>query len=674
MNSKAVFIILTSFLFSSCVLIKENKERKRLERIEYETTYNPKEDKDLIDISGSKIKPNNPDTEYSNPNEIWYHPNPWWRIESEPFPVSADSLKFKNFTPQYGFTKFTNPITNSKSNGWNVWNSMNHFDNKDNEVNQVWGTFIGTYKDILKAHPEYLAENNGKRPGYGKTSKLCVSNKNLQKLYIEYIKNLIGKFPDRKVFSVEPSDGAGYCTCDNCLKIGISAQPFYLANVIAKAIKKDFPDKQLGVIAYYNHAEVPKFKLEKNIKVVVAVQGFQHIYSPLGILSAWRDHHENLGLREFYIIPQYQAELPRLRSSYFYSNIRFMHMNKMDMVKYESGTSLFAILTASMLSKMMLNPDLEWEDVFNKFLNDAFKESRVPIERLLRRWYDYTEATDIEINYSIYDILEAERLTADKNELQRIRDFKAYLLYIIYYLEWRKDIKNLETLTTYFDFINNISNRNIVNTVALSRIFSKPFSEHEELKNKYHYTAKKDWVKFYSDIQIDSEFSQAVKKYPPIKVNYLTIDKFADILNKERPNYFEKISINTKNRYKGKFYSASRTMSITPIFKSANNALSAISVFDEDGKFVKQKLSKSGEIWTIELPHEGIYNLTQNRIANVDLNLQGKFLLLLQDTKTIKKETSYNIMRITSERKIIPAEETHEIIDTAPYFIITRKD
>src|SRR5690606_21141244 len=113
--------------------------------------------------------------------------------------------------------------------------------------------------------------------GYGKTNKICISNKELQTLFI---KNTIERFVKagnlNGYVSVEPSDGAGHCECKDCQEMGtISDRVFYLANLAAVAIRSKYPKGGVNLNAYYQHADTPSCKLEPNVHVTVIPNGFQ---------------------------------------------------------------------------------------------------------------------------------------------------------------------------------------------------------------------------------------------------------------------------------------------------------------------------------------------------------------------------------------------------------------
>ena len=75
---------------------------------------------------------------------------------------------------------------------------------------------IARNKAAFAEHPEYLGLVGGER----KSTKLCVSNPGLRRLVIEDALTQLAKDPRPDSVSVDPSDGLGWCECEDCRAIG----------------------------------------------------------------------------------------------------------------------------------------------------------------------------------------------------------------------------------------------------------------------------------------------------------------------------------------------------------------------------------------------------------------------------------------------------------------------
>lgn len=673
---KLSLLLFISFFVSSCVLIQESKNKTKLANVEYEKVYEEVKDTFKNTVEDNKIiteKNNLPTLE--DTDKIWYHPNPWWRIASKPFPVSKDSFKYIRNGPQYGFSLYIDPISKQSNNyTWGNWKIKNYQKYEDGLIIHVWQAFISLYKETFSKHPEYLAEIDGKRLGYGKSNKLCVSNKNVQNLFIEYTKDRILKNPEYKIFSVEPSDGGSFCTCVNCSQLGsVSNQVFYFANQVAKEIKKTHPDKQLGLYAYNLHSDPPTFKVEDNVKIVLAPQGFQTNYSSMGMMKAWIEEHQNLGEREYFGIPQWTGDQPRIVIQEYINRVRYAQTNHFDMIIFETGTNLNATLLMTLLSQIMMNPSLTWEKVYEKFLNDCFKESKVPIKRLLDRWHSSDNFKTSDINYSLYDLNEASQLAKNSNEVQRIRDLKAYLHFLILYEEWNKDRKNTASLKNYFDYLYNSSNRNIVNVVALTRIFAKTYSSDKVLKLKYTYNTSQqnNWIKYITDQDIEANFQKDLKSYPPIFKEKISNQEIKNIAKRTSPQLLlDNYESPLKARAVLDIYSSNKSITIIPTY-TQKDIQTMLSIYSKEGIFVEQRLLNDNESWTVQLPEPGVYTIMQNRVALVQINIKGKFSPILSVAPK-KNDSQHTTRTINKKLELEPLDREKPIDETNSIYIITK--
>ena len=137
------------------------------------------------------------------------------------------------------------------------------------ENSHAYSYIVRDYADVFKAHPEWMALSNGER---GKSTFLCISQPGLRDFIANYAVSYLEKNPDEWSISLEPTDGNGWCECDQCKAMGkISNRPVLLANTAAEAIDKRFPNevKLVGMYGYGMHWQPPDLKV--NDRVVVTV-------------------------------------------------------------------------------------------------------------------------------------------------------------------------------------------------------------------------------------------------------------------------------------------------------------------------------------------------------------------------------------------------------------------
>ncbi len=117
---------------------------------------------------------------------------------------------------------------------------------------------------IVKTHPEWLALYGGER----RMPHCCTSNPEFR----DYIVEQVFSYPINKnkdIVSISPSDGYGFCECENCRKLdkpgtdydhgvpNLSERHWDYANYIAREVKKRDPKRGVGMFAYTAYSEAP---------------------------------------------------------------------------------------------------------------------------------------------------------------------------------------------------------------------------------------------------------------------------------------------------------------------------------------------------------------------------------------------------------------------------------
>ncbi|MEX0775406.1 MAG: DUF4838 domain-containing protein [Phycisphaeraceae bacterium] len=125
-------------------------------------------------------------------------------------------------------------------------------------------------------HPEYYSLlSEGKR--LAKTTPdvrlmLCLSNPDVLRISAQRALEWIEAQPDRHTYCITQADGADWCNCEACAKLGNRAdQTLHWVNHVARAVGRKHPDKLLMTFAY-NGAEAPPTRVipEKNVVVCYA--------------------------------------------------------------------------------------------------------------------------------------------------------------------------------------------------------------------------------------------------------------------------------------------------------------------------------------------------------------------------------------------------------------------
>jgi hypothetical protein len=204
-------------------------------------------------------------------------------------------------------------VNNTVKQQWDLWKQRNRMGGSITLGGHAYQLFYSDEKKIIAAHPEYMAQINGKRVAPSESAKICISNEAMRKDFIAWrLKNankdvaaLPTKF-DKLFYSVDPSDGGDHCTCAPCTKMGsISDRVFLLANETAKAAQKIDSRIHINLYAYNDHAAPPKQALEKNVMVQIIPYAFQNVATPEKFIQLWKQKNVPLSVYNYYALPDW---------------------------------------------------------------------------------------------------------------------------------------------------------------------------------------------------------------------------------------------------------------------------------------------------------------------------------------------------------------------------------
>jgi hypothetical protein len=173
------------------------------------------------------------------------------------------------------------------------------------------------YDRIVKAsrkefdlHPEYWPLLDGQRKPVG-NPKPCLSNPAVRSLFVRNALEQFEKEPSLDSVSMDPSDGGGWCQCENCAKLGsISDQAVTLANEVAVAINQRYPGKLVGMYAYNYHSPPPTVRVQPQVVISVATAFLKGGLQLDDIISGWAVRGATLGIREYYGVNVWDRDLP----------------------------------------------------------------------------------------------------------------------------------------------------------------------------------------------------------------------------------------------------------------------------------------------------------------------------------------------------------------------------
>lgn len=130
---------------------------------------------------------------------------------------------------------------------------------------KFWPSFVHTYDALVPPssyfaqHPEYFSEIGGKRQPF----QLCTTNPEVRRIIIEKVLNALRRDPDIQIVDVSPNDRRDYCECPECKSIDDAegtkmGSLLTLINLVADAVKQEFPDVRITTLAYLDTVVPPK--------------------------------------------------------------------------------------------------------------------------------------------------------------------------------------------------------------------------------------------------------------------------------------------------------------------------------------------------------------------------------------------------------------------------------
>ncbi|MCS6830970.1 MAG: DUF4838 domain-containing protein [bacterium] len=293
------------------------------------------------------------------------------------------------------------------------------------------------YSEFEK-HPEWFGLVGGKR----QPMQLCVSNPEVQQRVIDGVLQFFERNPDQQMASVEPNDGGGYCECEGCKAIGTpSDQAFYLANVVAKAVRTRYPEKWVGLLSYAFHSEPPRFRIENGVYVQVTT-GFR--YTTLSFeeqVNRIRNLGADVGLYDYFNVPEWSWDLPGAsQAARFYAlaeSIKRYHQLGLNTVSAQASLDWITSGPGYWIAaQLMWNPELDAKALAEDFFQKAFGASAKPMKRLYTRWARGERFSPRGLKLALLDLQQAYRLNKDPQVQARLNQVAVYLHWLRLWMEY----------------------------------------------------------------------------------------------------------------------------------------------------------------------------------------------------------------------------------------------
>lgn len=257
----------------------------------------------------------------------------------------------------------------------------------------------------FKTHPDWFAERGGARVPPAGHYKLCATNPSMIRAFADRAISRFDKNPNATCYSLSPSDGGGWCECEECEalyetdprgKQSVTPAVVTFYNEVAKLVAVKYPDKLLAGYVYAAYVFPPKkpIKLQPNVFLVWAPSfdyGFT-LYRPElqklwdDLVPQWTQVTRNIS---YYDLPNSVSNSIGAPNPPGIEILKFLYprLKKAQMKGvYVYGNSAWghSALKNYLLAKLAWNADADIDALFDDFCQKAYGAGAAEIKRFYR--------------------------------------------------------------------------------------------------------------------------------------------------------------------------------------------------------------------------------------------------------------------------------------------------
>lgn len=334
---------------------------------------------------------------------------------------------------------------------WRDWQRRNRWGGEVIRIGHAGDDIIGRHAQVFEENPDFRAMADGERVPMDKQFHFSYGNPRFQEWYaserVDWLRRAIERDPDTLAVSTDPADGGHpHCESPESLALGdgsVSDRVFSLANVAARAVAKEFPDRWVGINAYNRHLAPPSIPLEPNLYVQVIPYAFNRTgMEAEELVEAWGAKHPGkLGIYDYWNITDWARCEPQMDVlERVTGRIPYWKESGFAGVALESSASIGAMgLPFIVASRMLWDVSESPEALLDEFFAAMFGPAEPPVRRMFGRWEEEFLLTPQEIALSYRDLDEAMRLAKGDPILEsRLRDLIAYVFFLQRKLEFEE--------------------------------------------------------------------------------------------------------------------------------------------------------------------------------------------------------------------------------------------
>lgn len=338
--------------------------------------------------------------------------------------IKKDKIVFSPFVYRYepqikarsGLFIKSRLAKNKKPTSIDIWAQRNRIQ-FSSEFFNAGHPFVNWWEKYKDSHPKIFAltSNLSRTPLRDpKYVKLCISNEEIDALWLKEIETEMANNPYQRIFSVNENDGygSGFCVCENCKKLDhntsfskqlrLADRHLHFANRLGTALNKKYPDRNYKVLFQAYGADRPlPLKEKPNKHVIVSSVANFHL----------RRYNNNMmqdkNVLEYYNWSQIAHEqfwrpnlgspvgkewgLPDIALNQAFEDFKFVGETGCSGIFFDSFLDHWSTQGPHyyVVAQLAWNPFLKKEQVFNDFYKRAYGLA----EAEMRSYWDLLEKT-----------------------------------------------------------------------------------------------------------------------------------------------------------------------------------------------------------------------------------------------------------------------------------------
>ena len=257
------------------------------------------------------------------------------------------------------------------------------------------------------------------------------------KLCTNALRKIIKSNPEFEVYDLSQNDNITPCQCRKCRKLkkrfgSESGVVIWFVNSVAKELKKDFPDKFIGTLAYQYSQNPPKsIKPEQNVSIRLSLINTCLIHdlencpknkSAGADVKGWCDLTKNLYIWDYISSSRlYYAPIPNFEA--IRKRIIFYKENGVRGVMFEGNTETeygeFSSLRNYVIAKLLWNPYSNLDLLVTDFISHYYGSA----SSVMREYYNLTQQRAIDTKSHLHFVMDHKNEVYNEEYLE-----KAYTL------------------------------------------------------------------------------------------------------------------------------------------------------------------------------------------------------------------------------------------------------